>query len=310
MAILHQRLFWKLKLIFNKCLGKIKLHLSTSNFLRNKLNPASYKLSVLLTLLSCFICIPLNQNFVHSAETIDWIFFCHFPFSSPLPSKSISTDHSKRLNINTSRNTSINSWTLVFDHIHPDTQKIFKNTTPTDLHPLNRLNFTFRIIYRSVSVQNTCILKSYTSVILHTFCSSFTIPLLRDRRRFWGQHELLWSSVLIPHTTQYVYSIPLCNTHCTTISTATRRENLPIPSFPPSRNCLISISSAINFSKKQVLLSFLLPSSFISLFKSERMGTVAAWSCVKACAQECWLPEWGSWAVWDSPFPWHTLNSQ
>lgn len=72
----------------------------------------------------------------------------------------------------------------------------------------------------------------------------------------------------------------LCNTLHTAICTALGREKLLVPSSPPSKNCQVSISSAINFSEKQVLSSFLLPSSFSSLFKSTRVGTVEVQSCV------------------------------
>jgi len=60
--------------IFKKCLGRIKPHLPTAIFLCNKLNSASYKVSFLLPLLACFICILLNQwaryYAVHPAEKI------------------------------------------------------------------------------------------------------------------------------------------------------------------------------------------------------------------------------------------------
>lgn len=100
-------------------------------------------------------------------------------------------------------------------------------------------------------------------------------------------------------------STSLCNIHCTAISTAVRRENLLVPTSPPSRNCLVSISSAINLSEKQVLSFFLLPSSFSSLLKSTRVRTVGAWSCVMLspglCLEgECWRAEQGSRTVWDS----------
>lgn len=87
-------------------------------------------------------------------------------------------------------------------------------------------------------------------------------------------------------------SVSLCNTHCTAISTAVRSENLLVPSSSPSRNCLVSICSAINFFEKRVLSSFLLPSIFSSLFKSTRMRTVVAWSCVMLSLWSGVLKSW------------------
>lgn len=112
-----------------------------------------------------------------------------------------------------------------------------------------------------------------------------------------GQMHILrpaWVIIVLCSNPSYCagHSVSLCNTHCTAISTAVRSENLLVPSSSPSRNCLVSICSAINFFEKRVLSSFLLPSIFSSLFKSTRMRTVAAWSCVMLSLWSGVLKSW------------------
>lgn len=110
--------------------------------------------------------------------------------------------------------------------------------------------------------------------ILECICTSIAKGQMHISRPAWV------IIVLCSNPSYYTgQRVSLCSSHCTAISTAVRRENLLVSSSLPSRNCLVSISSAINFSEKQVLSSFPLPSSFSSLFKSTRMGTVVVWSC-------------------------------
>lgn len=173
--------------------------------------------------------------------------------------------------------------------MHPDTRKIFKDTSlipslisiprpGSEFYIQDHLQISFcreQMYFQIPYINNfTYILQFICTSIgkgkMHILRPAGVIIVLCSNASYYPGHN-----------------ISLCNTRCTAISTAVGRENLLVPSSPPSRNCLVSISSAINFSEKQVLSSFLLPSSFSSLFKSTRVGTVdPVWCWAQACARE------------------------
>lgn len=148
------------------------------------------------------------------------------------------------------------------------------------------MNFTFSIIYKSVSVEKTTHFEvpyiNNCAYILQFICTFTAKGHLHILRPAW----VIILSALMSHTTQ---AIALHFAVLTTLQFALHKgeKNCWSLLLHLQRNCQVSISSAINFSGKQVLSSFLLPSSFSSLFKSTKMETVEVQSCVVLSQDLC-----------------------